>query len=91
MEGEAKLTKMKIPILADGKFLNGPIGGFTFSSGEKAKIYSCGNCGVLLKFNTGYNKHMKEVHGATDNVMFGWADGEPDWQELDITEDMIIQ
>lgn len=69
---------------------DGPIGGFTFKSGEKALIYQCGECGTLLKFNTGYNRHKREAHGAKDNVMFGWADGEPEWKELDITEEMIV-
>jgi hypothetical protein len=71
------------------EFQNGPIGGFTFKDGHQSLIYQCGECGAYLEFNTGYNKHKKEKHGVKDNVRFGWADGEPDWQELDIKEEDI--
>ncbi len=70
------------------KFKDGPIGGFTFPDGKKSMIYQCGKCGNLTEFNTGYNKHNRKKHGAVDNVAFGFAE-EQNWQELDITEDMI--
>ena len=68
---------------------DGIIGGFTFADGHKSKIYQCGECGILLEYNTTYNKHKKEAHGAKDSVEFGWADGEPDWKELNIDEKEI--
>jgi len=81
--------KLSVPVKQpDGSFNEGPIGGFTFPSGEKAMIYQCGTCGVLTKFNTGYNKHRREVHGL-ENMAFGWADGAPEWKEIEMTEDMI--
>ncbi len=69
----------------------GPIGGFTFKNGDKALIYQCGvdDCKVLTKFNTGFNKHRNKVHNL-ENMSFGWADGDPDWQELDVKEEMIV-
>lgn len=73
------------------KFQDGPVGGKTFSDGKKSMIYQCGECGVYLEFNTIYNKHKKEKHGVKDSVQFGWADGEPEWQELDIPEEEIIR
>lgn len=70
-------------------FKDGPIGGFTFKDGHKSMIYQCGDCGRLLEFNTGYNAHKRDKHGAKDNMRFGWADGEPNWKELDIKEEDI--
>lgn len=85
-----KELKLKAPVKQpDGSFNDGPIGGFTYSTGEKALIYQCGICGTLCKFNTGYNKHRREAHKIMGGESFGWADGPPDWQELEITEDMI--
>lgn len=90
--------KIKVPvmtkILQDDKswkeqLEHGPIGGFTFKNGKKALIYQCGKCGQLCKFNTGLNKHSKKAHGQKDNEAWGWAEGPPVWEELDITEDMI--
>ncbi len=58
-----------------------------FSTG-KSMIYQCGECGQLTEFNTGYNKHNKEKHGAKDNIAFGFAEPQH-WQELDIKEEDI--
>jgi len=90
--------KLKVPVYTkvskdDGKtwkkqLENGPIGGFTYPDGKKALIYQCGNCGKLCKFGTNFNDHREKHHGE-ERCQFGWADGEPDWQELDITEGMI--
>ena len=66
-------------------------GGFTFEDGHKSLIYECGECGQLCEYNTTYNKHMKEKHGAKNNVQYGWADGEPEWKELDIKESDILK
>ena len=71
------------------EFKDGPIGGFTFPDGHQSMIYQCGKCGQLTEFNTGYNKHNKEEHGAKDNIQFGFAE-EQHWQELDIKEEDII-
>lgn len=85
------MLKLKVPIKQpDGSFTNGPIGGFTYPTGEKALIYQCGICGELCKFNTGYNKHRRLTHDIQGGEAFGWADGEPNWQELDIIEEMIL-
>lgn len=96
------MEKLQVPVYTkishdDGKTWEkklqlGPIGGFTFPSGEKALIYQCDvdNCGKLCKFNTGFNKHRREQHGL-ENCAFGWADGAPKWQELDITPEMITE
>ena len=82
--------KLKVPIKQpDGRFNDGPIGGFTSPSGEKMMIYQCGDCGALCKFNTGYNAHKRTHDPNHMNTAFGWADGAPEWQELDMTEDML--
>jgi len=70
------------------EFRNGPVGGFTFADGHKSMIYQCGVCGQLSEFETGYNKHQREKHGAKENVAFGFAEPQ-NWQELDIEEDEI--
>lgn len=89
--------KLQVPVMCQVRqpdnswkeeFQNGPIGGFTYPSGEKALIYQCGNCGELCKHNTNFNDHRERKHGE-ERCQFGWADGPPDWQELDITEEMI--
>ena len=86
--------KLSVPVMvksnSSGKwkeeFKDGPIGGFTFSDGHKSMIYQCGKCGQLTEFNTGYNKHNREKHGATKNMAFGFAE-EQNWQELNIKEE----
>ena len=83
------LTGDEKPIFKDCLF-DGIIGGFTFADGHKSKIYQCGECGALLEYNSNYNEHKKTIHGFKDSVEFGWADGEPDWQELDIKEADIL-
>ena len=87
------MMKIDVPVINESttsknKYFMGPIGGFTFADGSKAVIYSCEICGILTKFNTGYNKHRREKHNE-ENVAFGWAEGEPEWEELEIKEDLI--
>lgn len=71
---------------------DGPIGGYTFADGSKAKIYQCGECGQICEFNSTYSKHRKEAHGL-EGAMFGWADGEPKWECLteQIDESLILR
>ncbi len=86
--------KLSVPIMVESnrsgemkkEFKDGPIGGFTFPDGRKSMIYQCGKCGTLSEFSKGYNKHNKEKHGGTENIMFGFAE-EQHWQELDIKEE----
>ncbi len=83
--------KLSVPVMVKSnrsgeykeEFKDGIIGGFTFPDGHQSLIYQCGICGQLTEFNTGYNKHNKEKHGATEGIMFGFAE-EQNWQELDI-------
>ena len=83
--------KLQVPIKQpDGSFNDGPIGGFTYPSGKKAMIYQCGDCGQLCQFNTSYNAHKRTHDPKFVNIAFGWADGEPAWQELDIRDEGMI-
>jgi len=83
--------KLSVPVMVKSnksgafkeEFKDGIIGGFTFPDGHQSLIYQCGKCGTLSEFNTGYNKHNRKKHGATQNIMFGFAE-EQHWQELDI-------
>jgi len=91
----------KVPVMTrtqqpDGEwskehFHEGPVGGFTFDDGRKSMIYQCGDCGQLCEFSDTYNNHKRTHDPKWVNTGFGWADGEPEWKEVDCDPLEILQ